>query len=268
MLRLKMLTVLTLISVSAYAQVNWLHDYDMARALSVNTGKFIVMDFWAVWCGPCKVMDKELWQKPEAQQVAERFIPLKVDIDRERALAVEFGANAIPKVVIMDALGNVIWERIGYSRPQEYLEVLESLPAENPVLAKNIVPILEGEPAADEFASLARAYQGLGKNQDNFDLKRAFLDMSDKYYKQLLRDDISPELELTAEYKLLLNDAYRGKHKRVLRKLEKLSSGDHEDVQELEMFVQAYCYKCEGDEEKVSELIEQISNEAYLTELR
>jgi thioredoxin-like negative regulator of GroEL len=268
MLKLKILTLLTLLSVSAYAQVNWLHDYNMARALSVNTGKFIVMDFWAVWCGPCKVMDEELWQKPEAQQVAERFVPLKVDIDRERALAMEFGANAIPKVVIIDALGNIIWERVGYSRPNEYLEILGSLPAENPVLARSIVSMLEDEPAADEFASLAQAYQELGKMQDNFDLKRAFLDMSDKYYKQLLKDDISSELELTAEYKLLLNDAYRGKHKRVLRKLEKLSSGNQEDVQELKMFVQAYCYKCEGQDDKVTALMEKISNEDYLTELR
>lgn len=268
MLKLRMLILLTLISVVAHAQVNWLHDYKMARALSANNGKFIVMDFWATWCGPCKVMDKELWQKPEAMQVAERFIPLKVDIDRERGLAMEFGANAFPKVVVVDVLGNIIWERVGYSRPEDYLEILERLPAENPVLAKNIVPMLEEEPAADDFASLAGVYQKLGKEQEVLILQRNFLDISDKYYKKLLRENPSPELELIAEYELLLNDAYRGKHKRVLRKLDKISPGEYEQVQELKMFVQAYCYKCEGEEEKLSALMEHIKNEDYLMELR
>ena len=138
----------------------------------------------------------------------------------------------------------------------------------NSALAKQMLPLLENEPVAEDYALLAQSYQELGKEQDYFYLKNAFLDLSDKYYKKIIRHDVSPDAELTAEFRLLLNDAYRGKHKRVLRKLDKISPGEHEQVHELKMFVQAYCYKCEGQDDKVTALMEKISNEDYLTELR
>jgi len=268
MIQLRIITFLLLISTFAQAQVNWLHDYNMARAVSVNSGKFIVMDFWAVWCGPCKVMDKELWLTEEAASVADNFVPLKVDIDRERNLAMEYGANAIPKVVILDALGNTIWERVGYSRPDEYLEILDNLPVGGKDFSKLMVSLMEEEPLPEDYFRLAQAYQKMGKAQELNDLQRAFLHTSDSYYDNYLKHDLSPEAEATAEIQLLLNDAYRGKHKRTLKKLNKMELTDAQQLQELKMFVQAYCYKCEGQDDKVSALMEKISNEDYLTELR
>jgi thioredoxin 1 len=54
----------------------------------------VVVDFWAAWCGPCKMI------APLLDQVAEensgKFKVAKVDVDAETELAAQFGVNSIP----------------------------------------------------------------------------------------------------------------------------------------------------------------------------
>jgi len=268
MLRFKLFLPLFFACSFAYAQVGWLQDYKMAQALSLKTGNFIVMDFWASWCGPCKVMDQELWQRPEAQKLSEQFIPLKVDIDRNRNLAISFRANTIPKVVIVDALGNIVWEKVGFSRAKDYLEILESLPSENAELIQRMLPLLSEGAKAEDYGLLAQAYQQLGKRQESFALQRSFLNISDGYYKQAIKLSSEPDEQLSAELHLLLNDAYRGKYKRALKKVEKIAFDEDEQLRELKMFIQAYCYKCDGKNKEFEALLEKINDQAYLTELQ
>ena len=61
----------------------------------IKKNKDCVVDFWAPWCGPCKML------APLLENVcAEKKVPLgKVDIDGERQLAVEFGVMSIPCVI-------------------------------------------------------------------------------------------------------------------------------------------------------------------------
>jgi thioredoxin 2 len=58
----------------------------------------VVVDFWAEWCGPCKMM------APTFERAAAEFEPrmrfLKVDTEAERALASQFGIRSIPTLMI------------------------------------------------------------------------------------------------------------------------------------------------------------------------
>lgn len=61
----------------------------------VKKNKVCVVDFWAPWCGPCRMLAPVL-----EGACAEKKVPLgKVDIDCERRLAVDFGVMSIPCVV-------------------------------------------------------------------------------------------------------------------------------------------------------------------------
>jgi thioredoxin 2 len=59
----------------------------------------ILIDFWAAWCGPCRMAAPEV--KKTAEQVAGRAIVLKVDTERWPGLAQRFNVMSIPNFVVM-----------------------------------------------------------------------------------------------------------------------------------------------------------------------
>ena len=82
----------------------------------VSSGKVLV-DFWATWCGPCRMI------APIVEQIAaERsdIIVGKIDVDQELELAQQFGIASIPTLVLMKN-GAVAATLVGY-RPKADIE--------------------------------------------------------------------------------------------------------------------------------------------------
>ncbi len=78
----------------------------------------VVIDFWATWCGPCRMVG------PVVAKIAEKYegkIKVgKINVDDEPGLASEYGVSAIPTIVRVDG-GKVTATAVGY-RPQGDLE--------------------------------------------------------------------------------------------------------------------------------------------------
>ena len=59
----------------------------------------VLVDFWADWCGPCKVAAPEV--EKTAAEMAGRALVLKVDTERHPELAAEYGVRGIPNFVVL-----------------------------------------------------------------------------------------------------------------------------------------------------------------------
>ena len=65
----------------------------------LRSGKPVVVDFWAGWCGPCHVMAPIL--RTLAKEFEEQVIFAKVDVENNRDLAAQFSIRSIPTLVLI-----------------------------------------------------------------------------------------------------------------------------------------------------------------------
>jgi thioredoxin 1 len=86
--------------------------------------KPVIIDFWAPWCGPCRMQGPILDQVSD--QVGDRAIVAKINVDEEPELSAPFGVQAIPTLVILKN-GKVVKRFVGVQPADALVGAVEAL---------------------------------------------------------------------------------------------------------------------------------------------
>ncbi|MBI1390611.1 MAG: thioredoxin fold domain-containing protein [bacterium] len=111
-------------------EIQWGTNYEAALAAAKEQNKLVVVDFYATWCGPCKLMEQNTFTDERVRERMAGFIPLKVDVDRQRDLAAQYGITSLPTTAVLAADGKPITGAMGYLKPEQFLQLLDSPKAE------------------------------------------------------------------------------------------------------------------------------------------
>ncbi len=88
----------------------------------INGDTPVLVDFYADWCGPCKMMPPILKELKSAMGSAINII--KIDTERNPDVAIRYNVRGIPNLVLFKN-GQVIWQQAGVTRMPQLQQIIE-----------------------------------------------------------------------------------------------------------------------------------------------
>ncbi len=246
--------LITVLSITAYAQVNtankkinWVYDMQAAQVMALNQNKLIITSFWAVWCKPCIQMNDLLWDDPKLKAIANNFIFLKIDIERNIELIKELEVYSVPNISIMDASKEIIFSKIGFNCRDKndangVINIIKKLPYSLPkthTLA--LESKLKNKLGSVGYYHLGKSYQNIAMETKSKTLKRNALKISDTHFNTLLSKSKNEASILKAELNIVLNKIYNGRKKKALKRYHELEINTlDEDVKNTVAIIKDY----------------------------
>jgi len=107
--------------------INWLFSLDEGLKAATTSGKPVMIDFYADWCGWCKKLDKDVYTDPEVIKAAKNFVAVKVNSDVNQKDAQKYGVTGLPTIVFLKPNGDIAQTIVGYRPSQEFLKVMNEV---------------------------------------------------------------------------------------------------------------------------------------------
>lgn len=87
----------------------------------INSSQLVLIDFFAEWCGPCKILAPIL--KEVKQELSKDIRIIKIDIDKNLPLATKYKVRGVPTMMLFKK-GKLLWRQSGVLQKNDILAVI------------------------------------------------------------------------------------------------------------------------------------------------
>ena len=109
----------------AAGEIAWHTALEPALAKAKEAGKPVMIDFFATWCPPCKMLDAQTYTDAGVIAETKDWVMVRIDVDQNQALAQQYGIRSIPTLVVLNAEGKETGRDVGFLPPSAMLAFME-----------------------------------------------------------------------------------------------------------------------------------------------
>lgn len=161
--------------------VPWQTSLQKATPAALAANKPILLEFWADWCPPCKVMDAEVYSNAAVVRAMGKVLPVRIDVDKQQPLVRKYEVASMPTLLFADSYGNELFRFAGVVTVDTMTQLLQELPGDMTTI-NHLAQILQND--KNNFSAL----DSLGRELKSDALFRA----SNVYYERATRVRTAP----------------------------------------------------------------------------
>ena len=123
---LSILSLFLVVNLSAQQGISFVHSFKEAMAKAKKENKIIFMDAYTTWCGPCKKLNREVFnQKAVGEYFNENFINLKMDMEKGEGIALteKYMIYLYPTLLFIDPNGKEVHRTAGFRTVPQFMEL-------------------------------------------------------------------------------------------------------------------------------------------------
>ncbi|EJL75099.1 thioredoxin family protein [Chryseobacterium populi] len=261
-MKLKFLFLL-LISQFGFSQI-WVNSLDEAKKVAKTTNKFILLDFNASWCKPCKKMETDFWYNTAYKSTLDKFIIVPIDIDTNRDVAQNYNVSSIPDVKLVDINGDVIHQTLGFQNSKYFDQEFNGFPEGTEDLYTSLNFKDKKNPTDEELITLATSYQVLLQKSENT-ARNKFLTLSNNFFNKCIKKTSDAKNKEISELGKFFNLALTNSENKVVKNLDTSKISEENKSYAHYILAKAYYQTSNKNEaEKNIAEIEKINDENWV----
>ena len=86
---------------AAKGAIAWSYDFEEGMAQAQESGKPVMVDVFATWCAPCKLLDENVFSRADVAEASTGFVPIKVDGDKYPEIKDRLGVSGYPTILFL-----------------------------------------------------------------------------------------------------------------------------------------------------------------------
>ena len=105
----------------------WTRDYEAGLRQAKASGKPVILDIYAPWCGYCRKLQREVYPSSEVRGVTDDFVRIRINGEENSELMRRYRVRAYPTIVVLDSNGSELDRINGYMPAQAFARKLRDI---------------------------------------------------------------------------------------------------------------------------------------------